>query len=67
MTKKIHYIKNDHRKYFPDAETCTTACGKVGFIQSNTMAIMLDKVTCKRCYNAVVAASKKYQRKQRTT
>jgi hypothetical protein len=65
MPKKVHYIKSDHRKYFPDAETCSTACGKVGFLKSETMAIMLGKVTCKRCYNAVVAASKRYQRKHK--
>jgi hypothetical protein len=64
---KVHYIKNDHRKYFPDAETCTTACGKIGWTASDTMSVTLDDVTCKRCYKAVVAASKEYQRKQRAT
>jgi len=62
---KVHYIKSYHRKYIPTAETCTTACGKIGWTASDTMSVMLDEVTCKRCYNAVVAASKEYQRKQK--
>jgi hypothetical protein len=61
MEIKVHYIKSDHRKYFADAETCSAACGKIGFIRSSTMTKMLDNVTCKRCYNAVIAASKRYQ------
>lgn len=59
----VHYNKDDHRKYFPDAETCITACGRVAFVHSPSMVSKdLGKVTCKSCKNAIKIAAKRYLR-----